>query len=437
MSSGRLLSAQAQADQYVTDVQYVDELVKKAEELKLSNDPYWLRLLHYARGIVGLRSIVDDEAFFLSKDGKFSPDKELEATLRAFFAPVKPDKMHPEIKFIARFDWLNQKLSIDKTKLPFDFIQKFDEFYKKIDPGKAILVFPSGYINSPASMYGHTLLVIEPKNGNRLVALAVNYAAKTDETFGPIFAFKGLFGIYNGYYSILPYYDKINEYSSGEMRDMWEYTLNLNESELRRMVMHIVEMEKIGSKYFFLDENCSYNLLGLLEVARPGVNLTSHFIATVEPVDTLRVVIKEDLVAKREYRPSLYAQILRKAAMLSDRETKAVIAFAHGDLDGTVLSGEASKGNSAACVYDLAADYLKFLAVKDQISESDYRKRILDVLKRRSALAQTDQCIDSVEIPSPPESLFWLQCRCTCTPPLSEGKSYNVSSRSGNSRPSL
>jgi hypothetical protein len=402
--SGFPLFSQEQAKPYTPDTQYVDGILKKAKVLGLSRDPYWLRLLHYSRGVVGLRSIVDDEAFFLSREGKYSADKELEATLRAYFTPVNPDTIHPGVKFIARFDWLNQKLDIDKAKLPFDFLLKFDEFYKKIDPGKAILVFPAGYINSPASMYGHTLLVIEPKSGNRLVALAVNYAAKTNETFGPIFAFKGLFGMYNGYYSILQYYDKINEYSSGEMRDMWEYTLNLNESELKRVLMHIVEMEKIGSKYFFLDENCSYNLLGLLEVARPGVNLTSHFIASVEPIDTLRVVIQEGLVAKREYRPSLYAQLMRKASMMSDRETYSAIAFADGDIDGNELSREAARGKNPACVYDLATDYLKFLGVKDQISQDDYRKRILDVLKRRSALPPNEQCVDNGEIPPPPET---------------------------------
>jgi hypothetical protein len=188
------------------------------------------------------------------------------------------------------------------------------------------------------------------------------------------------------------------------MRDMWEYTLNLNEDELKRLMMHIVEMEKIGSDYFFLDENCSYNLLLLLEIARPDVELSSHLIISVEPIDTLRVVLDEKMVLSREYRPSLYMQMMQKKEVLSGRELDAVVGFANGDVGIDALSAEAVAGNNTACMYDLASDYLKFLAVKDLINKENYQKRILEVLRKRSALSKEQSYSVPVVAPSPPET---------------------------------
>ena len=94
------------------------------------------------------------------------------------------------------------------------------------------MVFPTSHINSPASMYGHTFIKISSSKDTPLISNAINYAAKTDEKNGLIFAFQGIFGGYEGRYSILPYYEKLKEYNNLEQRDVWEYDLNLNERRL-------------------------------------------------------------------------------------------------------------------------------------------------------------------------------------------------------------
>jgi hypothetical protein len=62
-------------------------------------------------------------------------------------------------------------------------------------------------------MYGHTLLTIETANKSSLLAYSVSYSATTRETFGPSFAVKSIVGLYPGYFSVLPYYAKLQEYS--------------------------------------------------------------------------------------------------------------------------------------------------------------------------------------------------------------------------------
>lgn len=391
---------------YIPDDKYVQKLVDEAVSQKLFDDPYWIRLLHYRKTLTGYKSRVDDPRFFLSADGRRSPRDEMIASIRAFFTPVVEGVVHPGIKNISRFAWLSERLRIDQSKLPFDFIAKFNTYYESLGIAKAVVVFPAGYVNSPASMFGHTLLVLESSKGGRLASLAVNYAAITDEKFGPIFAFKGLFGLYSGRFSLLAYYEKINEYSNGEMRDMWEYSLNLDDAELKRLLMHIVEMDGINSPYYFIDDNCSMNLLYLLEIARPETDLSDGFMFKAEPIDTLRAVIKSGMVDGRIYRPSLYAKILRTSDRLEDGESAAAVDFAKGKISGNEFNERISSNGHGADACDLAADYLKFLAVKDSIDLDAYRERSFEVLRMRSKMTSDaeSQPRENVQAdPPPPE----------------------------------
>jgi hypothetical protein len=75
------------------------------------------------------------------------------------------------------------------------------------------------------------------------------------------------------------------------------------------------ELKEIKFDYYFFNENCSFRLLELLEVARPGVELTDKFGLTAIPVDTVRAIVNAGLTDKVKYRPS-------QAAVLKDRLEK-------------------------------------------------------------------------------------------------------------------
>lgn len=258
------------------DLSYINSLINLSHQKKLYNDRYWHVLLHYKKNIFGLESLIDDPNFFLAEDGKYNPKSELEATIRAFFQESNDHSVHPVCRFIARFTWLKEKLNFDVSKIPFTECKRFNKIIKKINPKSVSLIFPTSYMNNPASMFGHTLIIIESEDKNKLLSYAVNYSALTNESFGPLFAFRGIFGLYKGYFSVLPYYAKVQEYSDLNQRDIWEYRLNLTEREVIRMMMHLAELDNIYSDYFFFDENCSYNLLFLLDVARPTLFLSDN-----------------------------------------------------------------------------------------------------------------------------------------------------------------
>ena len=179
-------------------------LLNQAREMELHTDRYWHTLLHYRKSFRGFTSLIDDPAFFLSETGKHDPRSELEATLKAFFDKPGPEQNSARCRFPARFEWLSENLGIDIPPMPADVCKELKEAYAQVDPRSATLIFPGTNNNSPASMFGHTLINIEGPYKSKLLSYAVNYSAFTDETNGFAYAIKGIFGLYRGYFSILP-----------------------------------------------------------------------------------------------------------------------------------------------------------------------------------------------------------------------------------------
>ncbi|MNF64385.1 hypothetical protein D3C84_461130 [compost metagenome] len=192
------------------------------------------------------------------------------------------------------------------------------------------MIFPAAYLNSPSSMFGHTLLRIDQadvqSDKTSLLSYAINFGAYIEGSDNSIlYAWKGLMGGYPGLFALVPYQEKLSEYRSLENRDLWEYRLNLTQQETARMVEHVWELKQIKFDYFFFDENCSYRLLELLQVARPGLRLTEQFPITAIPTDTVKAVKDAGLVESIEYRPSRERELLSRAEPLSDEEQQWVL----------------------------------------------------------------------------------------------------------------
>ncbi|MCS3469895.1 hypothetical protein M2401_003635 [Pseudomonas sp. JUb42] len=304
-----------------------------AEHLQqLANAPFWISLGHYETGkLGGWRSYVDDPKFFLAADGAHDPKAELSATLAAIYKPLHtgddPDK-HAQCVYPARTRWLRDQLQL--SDLPAVDCKAFKQWFSDVAPDSAVLVFPAAYLNSPSSMFGHTLLRIDQAdvktNHTALLSYAINFGAYIEGSDNSIlYAWKGLMGGYPGLFALVPYQEKLSEYRSLENRDLWEYHLNLTAEETGRMVEHVWELKQIRFGYFFFDENCSYRLLELLQVARPGLDLLKQFPLTAIPTDTVKAVKASGLVEKIDYRPSRERELLERAKPLSHDEQDWVL----------------------------------------------------------------------------------------------------------------
>ena len=354
----------------------------------LSRDSQWLALLQYQRSDWdgALRSEVDSEDFFLSDRGKVDPEDELLANIRDF--EQKPDL---QCRFPARAQWLQSQGLIDTLSIGEGHCPELNQWLQKFEPEHISLIFPAAYLNSPSSMFGHLFLRVDQKNQrdeNRLLAQTINFAANVNHDDPElIYAYRGLFGGYPGVISVMPYYQKVKEYSEVENRDIWEYRLNLNAEEIHRLLLHTWELLPAHFDYFFFDENCAYRILTLLDVARPSLQLTQQFSTYAIPSDTLRSIVAGNLVAKVRYRPSMATELKYKIEQLPVSLHPLTLALAdpsnilqeqHHDEDHPAITAGA---------LEVAFDLQRYQAQQQQLPRSSVADASLELLKKRSEIA--------------------------------------------------
>ncbi len=378
-----------------------DELVARAVALQLAADPYWLTLLHYGWGMFVRRGVIDSREFYLSPIGQDDPHAELLATLKGLLGPPPAD---PEqavgARFPARCAWLCARLGLDPASVPRS--AALDKTLSGFEPRRITLVFPAGYLASPPSMFGHTLLLVHGSNDSPLLSQAVNYAATTaDGALGPLGVVKGLFGMYPGSFSVLPYHRKVQEYSDLDQRDIWEYDLNLDPAETRRMLDHLWELRGATADYWFFDENCSFSLLFLLEVARPGVALTRRGGWWVIPIDTVRWVRQAGMIAGTTYRPSRASVVAHGQTVVGD-QAELSEDLARGRMTVEHLSATIAEPATRAQVLDLTGEILHALAGQQAIAPTEYRQRLHAALSARATLGP-QPAVSAVPMPVPPD----------------------------------
>ena len=386
------------------DPPYLHELLARAHALNLAADTQWLRLGHWRRGLGGVESEADGSAFFLSPRGKTDPAAELDATLAAFFAPpsAEPDRplgepqraeaMHPQCRFPARLSFVASRLGLDPARLPLQRCPRFEAFWTRVQARSVTLIFSSYYLNNPASSFGHTFLRLDKVEGgarddrHELLDQGVDYAAVTDTSNALLYAVKGLTGLFHGQFTARPYFYKVREYADYESRDLWEYDLALEPSEVAMLVAHLWELGGTWFDYWYLTENCSYHVLGALEAAAPRLQLLSRVGKVVIPADTVKAVAAEPgLVRAVRWRPSIRTQFQARTAGLDAAALDAVEAVAR-DPAAPLPAGLDDVGR--ARTLDAAADLVDLRHGKEIALESDAHALALRqaLLERRAAI---------------------------------------------------
>ncbi len=338
----------------------VFNFIKKAETANLYNDPLWLLLLQYENG----ESKIDDPSFFISKEGKRDPKKELISFIKNLY---KDSSI--KCKFPARYYFLRKRLN-----LPFGSeleCPEVKEFIQELKGNKLSIVFADSHINSPASMFGHTFLRIYDKEKD-VSSYIINYAAVTDESFGPFYAFKGIFGFYKGYYSMAPFYIKIKEYVAMEGRDLWEYEIKIDPENLYILKLHLFEIKDTFSYYYFFQENCSTNVFYLINFTNPDERLKVDTFWVI-PVDTIKVLIRKGKIRKVMYEPSSVTKLHHILSELKDGEVELIKKWA--------FSERRLPEKRNASFYEFAYEYVKFLYFSEKLDRDLYRKKFLEALK--------------------------------------------------------
>jgi hypothetical protein len=358
---------------------------------RLSQSKRWWRLMHYKHALPFgfVRSRLEGPDFFFSPKGRSSPLAEMKATIEAFSKDLKIGrlKQHPQCAFPERYSFLKSELGLKTQDVE---CPKLKEFLDRFNAESVTLVFSSAYPNNPGSMFGHTFLRVNSKTkGERdekkldLLDWGISFAAAVgDDENGFTFIVLGLAGGYAGQFSMLPYYAKVNEYSNSESRDLWEYELSLTPEETMRVLRHAWELEtNTWFPYYFIDENCSYQLNALIEAAKPDWDIT-HFFIHATPADSVKELVDiPGAVRKVSFRPSLRKRMLQKYSGLS--------SAGHAEFSQIIAKERNVAEVSDPLVLEAVASYLYYLKQRAGGKLAQNETHLLrETLIRRSELKQ-------------------------------------------------
>lgn len=312
------------------------EAAARAAAAGLAEHPQWRRLMHARPGTFGgWTSQVDGPAFFLHPDGADDLAAELDATVRAFYAPPGEPDEHALCRFPARLAFLAAAVPLDVQRLPRVRCPGFEDFFRRAAPRGVHLVFSSYFLNNPASAFGHVFLRFEktpaPGEAKRpeLLDYGIDFGAGVDTDNALVYALRGMTGGYPGTFRLMPYFYKVREYSDFESRDLWTYRLRLDDAQRALLAAHLWELGSTWFDYFYLTENCAYHILGALEVVAPGRDLLDALGWPVIPADAVKAVAgAPGLVEDVAFRPSLRTVLDARLAGLRGDEPARVEAVA-------------------------------------------------------------------------------------------------------------
>lgn len=359
----------------------VEDLVLEADRLDLASDAQWLKLLLYERSrwLGGdLTSAVLNDAFFLSVGGRTDPRAELEATLRALLGPTDVENnTHPQCRFPARLAWLKTRLNWP-VDTPTASCSDYDEWARNGAITGISVIFASGHLENPASFYGHMLVKFNSPGETiteDLLETTLNYGAAvpTNEN-GVAYIIKGLVGGYTSTFSHLEFFRQNHNYAETQLRDLWEYELDLTLAEVELIVGHTWELLGMDNRYYFISHNCAYRIAELLNlVVEKPLLPPSKFWAM--PVDVF-VRLNEskpgerDLVKNVTRFPSRQNRFRDAFRSLTDAEKSAVGSFIN-DSDGEIeqiMVGHSVQGEIA--ILETLLEYYTFLEARlDQVPD--------------------------------------------------------------------
>lgn len=227
-----------------------------------SQHKQWKSLLGYRYDST---SSIQSDSFFLSPEGHRDPLAELTATIAALQETSQADNTHAQCRFRGRYYWILEKGLVEPDTLPKVTCSEFQKFanFPDTNANRSIsLIFATGYLGNPASYYGHLLLKLNTDSSthqnSELDSIALNYGAKIPENENVVlYILKGLTGVYPSAFTQKEFYYHLNNYTDGELRDLWEYRLTLPQSAHELIVGHLWEMLGIQHKYYFANRNCA------------------------------------------------------------------------------------------------------------------------------------------------------------------------------------
>ena len=159
--------------------------------------------------------------------------------------------------------------------------------------------------------------------------------------------------------------------------------------------MHAWELKSAHFDYFFLDENCSYHLLSLLEVARPSLHLTDQYKWWVIPADTIRTVTEvPDILSGVMFRPARRTVMKERARNMDSSLQEIAKGVGQGEIAVDSETLRTLPPLDQARALELAMDYEAYQRASEKGETEEHDFSTMPMLVARSRLNVPPQTPD-------------------------------------------
>ncbi|MCB0739164.1 MAG: DUF4105 domain-containing protein, partial [Bacteroidetes bacterium] len=156
----------------------------------------------------------------------------------------------------------------DSASNIYDTSADWIQFKKHYAFKNIYLVYAGPYPASPSSSFGHLFLLLEPirfQENQILLWDVAEFSADVDE-IKPIEKFyKGILGGLVGSFKIIPFYEKLRQYTFIESRPLWIFPIKTSPTESKTILYNLFQQFGKGIKYRFHDNNCASQIELLLK----------------------------------------------------------------------------------------------------------------------------------------------------------------------------
>ena len=334
----------------------------QATELALADKPTWQRLLHHESATFATpQGSVTKPGFYLANDGHTHPLSELRATIRAFFNEPASQCVYP-----ARLLYLQSHLP--DVAFPPALCEDYEQYLAAIVTNSVSVIYASGYLDNPASMFGHVFLKFNHNDNHALLDNTVSYGANVPKTDNKIaYIIKGIMGGYQGHFANQQYHHQQLTYNESELRDLWEYRLALSEQQITLLAAHLWELNNAEFDYYFFKQNCAYQLVKLLELIIDKPLLAPYKVWSM-PFDVIMMLDQLDqqnqVISQVVFHGSRQQALYQKWAQLSPVEQSQIHTILADETaqPGAILA--TMPAQSSIRIIDTLYDYFAYLDVK-------------------------------------------------------------------------
>ena len=365
----------------------------------LASHKVWKQLLHAEQTAVTLHH--NGSNFYLAENGFENPLSELEATIHAFSQNPKS-----QCQFPARKRFIEKQLPT--LSFPDVACPKYEDYLDAFSTHSASLIFASGYLGNPASMFGHVFLKFNGESEDGLLDNTFSYGAKVPDNENKlVYITKGILGGYQGKFSNQQYHHHHLTYSETELRDMWEYKLALSQDDIQFLLAHLWELENATMTYYFFEQNCAYQLAKLLSLVFDESLIAPNKV-WVMPFD-LVVMMQRHQTSRTMFNDVIYhgsrqQTLYDRWQQLTSKEQQTLLQILESAPKDTQQQLAALGDASAIRVIDTLYDYFAFIEQKEDDLTTIQQAQKRQAMIKRFAMAPVKPNWKSIDRRPPHEA---------------------------------